>query len=191
MFKRLKDYFKWFSDIINFPIANEKNNFSLEQITSDTFLFSAAIVSVLSCIFNFYEGFPLALNLFTVFSSAVLIFLYYLSRFRKYYNIWLSATTVLILLSVSWFMNGGNIGSVSFMYLCTLMILNFIASSNQQNKLFLLVLIDIILLYILDHFWGSILVHPYPDATTQYYDVAFVFIIVLCCVFFSTRYINR
>ncbi|HET6224804.1 MAG TPA: ATP-binding protein [Bacteroidia bacterium] len=180
-----------FKRIINFSIANEKDTFSLEQITSDTFLFSAAIVSVLSCIINFCEGFPLVVNLFTVFSSLVLMFLYYLSRFRKYYNIWLSSTTVLVLLSLSWFMNGGGVGSVSFMYLCTLMILNFIASSNQQNKLFIIVLLDVIVLYIADYFWGDVLVHHYPDTRTQYFDIAFVFMLILFCVFFSTRYIKR
>ncbi len=177
--------------IAQFKIANEEEDFSLEQVTSDTFLFSATIVSIVSCLFNFLEGFDPVLSLFTVFSSFVLFFLYYLSRFRNYYNIWLSATTVLLLLSVSWFMNGGAIGSVTFMYVCTLMILNFIANPGQQNKLFLTVLFNLVVLYILEYFWGGKLVHAYPDKNIYYFDIIFVFIIILFCVFFSTRYIKR
>lgn len=123
----------WFSKAVKFPITNEGERFSLERITSDAFLFSAALVSLLSCIFNFVEGFDLILKAFTVFSSLLLCILYYFSRFRNRHNIWLSAITVLILLSVSWFMNGGAVGSVSFMYLCTVLILNFLLPDRNSR----------------------------------------------------------
>lgn len=191
MVKRLKERFNWFSGAIRFSLTNEDDDFSLDHITSNTFLFSAAIISILSCVFNFIEGFDIVLNLFTVFSSVLLLVLYYFSRFRNYYNVWFSAVIVLLLLSVSWFMNGGALGSVSFMYLCTVLILNFIAKPNQQNGLFLIVLLNIAVLYGLEYYYGNDLVKSYPSKSSYYFDMVFVFIIVLFCVFFSTRYIKR
>ena len=191
MMKRLKTRSNWFSTTIRFSLTGDGEDFSLDRITSNTFLFSAAIVSTLSCFFNFLEDFDIRLNLFTIFSSGLLFFLYYLSRFRNYCNVWFSAITVFLLLSFSWFMNNGALGSVSFMYLCTVLILNFIAKPNQQNGLFVLVLLNIGILYGLEYWYGDLLVHPYPTKLSNYLDVAFVFIIVLCCVFFSTRYIKR
>ena len=191
MMKRLKRRSNWFSETIRFSLTNENDDFSLDRITSNTFLFSASLISVLSCIFNFVEDFDLTLKLFTVFSSILLIVLYYLSRFRNYYNVWFSASTVLLLLSVSWFMNGGALGSVSFMYLCTVLILNFIAKPTQQNGLFIIILVNIAMLYALEFHYGDFLVKPYPSKSSYYFDMIFVFIIVLFCVFFSTRYIKR
>ena len=188
---RFKKINSWFSKAIRFPITNEGGHFSLERITSDAFLFSAALVSVLSCIFNFLEGFDIVLSAFTVFSSLLLIVLYYFSRFRNSYNIWLSAVTVLLLLSVSWFMNGGAVGSVPFMYLCTVLILNFIARPEQQNSLFVMVLLNIVLLYALEYYAGDKLVRSYPNRSIYYFDMIFVFVIILFCVFLSTRFIKR
>ncbi len=181
----------WFNKVIKFPITNEDKNVSLERINSNTFLFCGCLVSILSCIFNFLEGFNLILNVFTIFSSILLIFLYSLSRFRNYDNIWLSSVTILSLLSISWFMNGGAIGSTSFMYLFMVIILNIIAKRHQQNRLFLLVLSNIIVLYILEYYFGDILVHRYPNRSSYYSDIIFVFILILVGSFFTTRFIKR
>src|SRR6185295_3170682 len=90
-----------------------------------------------------------------------------------------------------WFMNGGAVGSVSFMYLCTVLILNFIARPDQQNGLFMIVLVNIVLLYVLEYYFGDRLVHSYPNKSIYYFDMIFVFTIILFCVFFSTRFIKR
>lgn len=191
MMKGLKERLWWFRNKLKLSITNEEEEFSLDRRTSDIFLFSASITSILSCIFNFLEGFDLFLNIFTAFSSVILIILYYFSRFRNYYNIWLSALTVLFLLSVSWFMNGGALGSVPFMFLCTVLILNFIAKPAQQYGIFAFILVNIAILYALEFYFGDHLIHPYPTRTAYYFDMIFVFIIILFCVFFSTRFIKR
>lgn len=187
----MNDNLSWFNKAIKFPITNEDKNVSLERINSNTFLFCGCLISILSCIFNFLEGFSPLLNIFTIFSSVLLIILYSLSRFKNYDNIWLSAITILSLLSISWFMNGGAIGSTTFMYLFMVIILNIIAKRHQQNKLFLLVLSNIILLYILEYFLGDILVHPYPNKSSYYSDITFVFLLILVGSFFTTRFIKR
>jgi signal transduction histidine kinase/DNA-binding NarL/FixJ family response regulator len=181
----------WFNKVIKFPITNEDKNVSLERINSNTFLFCGCLISILSCIFNFLEDFSLILKIFTIFSSILLLILYSLSRFKNYDNIWLSAVTILSLLSISWFMNGGAIGSTSFMYLFMVIILNIIAKRHQQNRLFLLVLSNIILLYILEYYHGDVLVHPYPNRSSYYSDIIFVFILILVGSFFTTRFIKR
>jgi signal transduction histidine kinase/DNA-binding NarL/FixJ family response regulator len=88
-------------------------------------------------------------------------------------------------------MNGGAIGSTTFMYLFMVIILNIIAKRHQQNKLFLLVLSNIILLYILEYYMGDVLVHPYPNKSSYYSDIIFVFILILVGSFFTTRFIKR
>jgi serine phosphatase RsbU (regulator of sigma subunit) len=188
---RIRFHLNWLEKAVKFLISDNDDHFSLERINSNTFLFAASLISILSCVFNFIEGFSLILNIFTIISSILLVVLYYLSRFRNYSNIWLSANTVLLLLSVSWFMNGGAIGSTSFMYLFTVIILNIIAKPHQQNGLFLLVLANIAVLYAMEYLFGSLLVHRYPDVETYYSDIIFVFVLILFGVFFTTRFIKR
>ncbi len=189
--KKIKNHLSRVHKAIRFPITNEHDEFSLERLNSNTFLFAGSLISVLSCVFNYVEGFGPVLTVFTIISSIVLILLYYLSRFKNYSNIWLSACTVLLLLSISWFMNGGAIGSTSFMYLFTVIILNIIAKPDQQNGLFILVLVNISVLYVVEYFYGYFLVHPYPNILSYYSDVIFVFLLILFGVFFSTRFIKR
>ncbi|HET6224805.1 MAG TPA: hypothetical protein VFF27_00905, partial [Bacteroidia bacterium] len=191
MVKRLRSRFSWFNKAFRFFLTDEAHDISLEKINSNTFLFAGSLISILSCIFNFIEGFSVILNIFTIISSLLLIFLYYLSRFRNYRNIWLSATTVLLLLSISWFMNSGAIGSTSFMYLFTVIILNIIAKPSQQDGLFILVLCNIAALLLAEYFYGYVLIHPYANVRAYYSDIVFVFILILLGVFFTTRFIKR
>lgn len=191
MLNGLKNTFSWLNKTIKLLVTSDEDHFSTERINSNAFLFSGFLISSLSCIFNFLEGFNTFLNIFTIFSSALLGVLYYLSRFRNYSNIWLSACTVLFLLTVSWFMNAGAIGSTSFMYLYTVIVLNIIAERHQQNGLFLLILSNIIVLYILEYYFGGLIVRPYINVTNQYCDIIFVFLLILIGVFFTTRFIKR
>lgn len=191
MVNRLKNYASWFNWIVKSPANKETTSFSLEHISFNAILFAASLISIFSCIFNFIGSFDVLLNVFTIFSSLVLVFLYYLSRFRNYYNIWISTITILLLLSLSWLMNAGSIGSGSYLYLLSLVLLIIIARRHQQNWIFSLVLLNISVLYILEYYFGNRLVHPYPDLSSYYGDMIFVFILVLFCVFFATRFIKR
>lgn len=189
--KKVHTHLNWFDRAVKFLITDDEDSFSLERINSNTFLLAGSLISILSCIFNFIEGFSLLLNIFTIFSSLLLIILYYFSRFRNYSNIWLSTCTVLLLLSISWFMNSGAIGSTSFMYLFTVIILNIIAKPQQQNGLFFLVMLNILTLYVLEYFFGYRLIHHYPSVKDYYTDIIFVFMLILIGVFFTTRFIKR
>lgn len=188
---KLSVFFNWLNRSIKFLVVGNNTTISTEQINSNTFLFSGFLISSISCIFNFIEGFNLALSIFTVFSSLLLIVLYYLSRFRNRSNIWLSAISVLSLLSVSWFMNGGGIGSTSFMYVYAVIVLSIMAERHQQNGLFLLIMSNILVLYGLEYFAGDVLVRPYSSSINHYSDNTFVFIVILMGVFFTTRFIKR
>ena len=191
MSKRLKEYFAWFGKAIKFLIGSNDKNTSSERINSTTFLFAGFLISLLSCIFNFLEGFNFFLNLFTIFASAFLLVLYYFSRFKNKSNIWLSASCVMSLLSVSWFMNAGAIGSTSFMYLFTVIVLTITAEKHQQNGLFMLILLNIMVLYFAEYLYGNVLVRPYMSVSNQYSDIVFVFLLILIGVFYTTRFIKR
>jgi len=181
----------WLFRIPSLPITKGRRTLTLEHRNFNALLFSAALFSSISCVFNFLESFGLALNLFTTFSSLLLIYLYYQSRFRNNYNLWITSITILLLLSVLWFINGGTAGSVSYIYLLTIALLIFISKREQQNLLFALFLADIIIVYIIEYFFGDLLVHPYPNKSSYYSDMIFVFLLVFFCIFFLVRFITR
>lgn len=184
---------KQFRDLVWNPIIGKNNNATLEQINFNALLFSASLLSSLSCIFNaiFLEQSNLPLVVFTVLSSVILTLLYFLSRFKNYHNIWITAVTVLVVLSILWFMNGGALGSISYIYLLGLAMFITIAKRSQQNLIFILFLSNIAIIDILEYYLGDQLVHPYADSYDRYLDVTFVFTLVLFFFFFYLRFIKR
>jgi hypothetical protein len=187
----IKNHLSWLAKIAKSPIISSTTSFSLEHINFNALLFTASLFSISSCFFNFIETAYTPLAGFTIFSSVVLLFLYYLSRFRNYYNLWISLVTVLLLLSLTWFMNGGLIGSVPYIYLLSLIVLIITAKRHQHNKIFSLFIVNISILYILEYYFGEQLVHPYANRSSYYNDLIFVFILVLFCLFFLTRVFKR
>jgi len=179
------------SNILIHHITGKTEEIELEHIHFNSLLFSALFISFVSSIFNFIENLGAILTGFTVFSFLVLAFLYYMSRFKNRYNIWITAIVIMLLLSVFWFMNGGAIGSVPYIYLLSIILFVITARHKDLNGIFYLFLLNLSLLYILEYFFGNNLVHRYPDSISHYNDMVFVFIIVFLCIFSLTRFIKR
>lgn len=188
---KLNKYLILFNRIVYAPITTENNDFSLRHKGYNTLLFFASLVSFISAVFNFFGGFSLFLKLFSGFASLVLIFLYYLSRFRGYYNIWLSTVTLLLLLSGVWLMNEGSIGSGSYLYILSLVLLMIIAEESQHSRIFGITLLNLGVLYFLEYQFGDTVVIPYPSASVHSMDMIFVFLLIFFCTFFATRFLKR
>ena len=176
---------------IIYSITGRTKETDLEHINFNSLLFSALFIAIASSVFNFIENLGAILIGFTIFSSLILAYLYYLSRFKKRYNIWTSGVVIMLLLSVFWFMNGGVIGSVPYLYLLGIIVFSITARRENLTGIFCLFLLNLFLLYILEHFWGDILMHKYPDESSHYSDMIFVFLIVFLIIYFLTRFVKR
>lgn len=179
------------SNTIIYSITGRTKETDLEHINFNSLLFSALFIAIASSVFNFIENLGAILIGFTIFSSLILAYLYYLSRFKKRYNIWTSGVVIMLLLSVFWFMNGGVIGSVPYLYLLGIIVFSITARRENLTGIFCLFLLNLFLLYILEHFWGDILMHKYPDESSHYSDMIFVFLIVFLIIYFLTRFVKR
>src|SRR5690242_18461411 len=146
------------SNSIIYSITGKTEETDLEHIYFNSLLFSALFISLVSTIFNFIEDLGGILTEFTFFSTILLAYLYYLSRFKRYYNLWISTVVIMLLLSVSWFMNGGVIGSVPYMYLLSIIVFAITVKREYLTGIFCLFLLNLFLLYVLEHFWGDKLI---------------------------------
>ncbi len=182
---------KKYTKIITNLIIGDENDFSLEHRNYNALCFIGAFISLITCAFNFALSLPTFLNYFTLFSSLFLAILYYLSRFRNYYNIWLSSISILGIVSVVWFMNSGIIGSIPYVFILSFIILILISKHHQQNKVFYLFFITLFILYGLEYFFGDQLVQEYPTKSIYYKDMVFVFVVVLIVIFIAIRYVKR
>jgi hypothetical protein len=189
MKRRIKKYYHVLLRFGKVPFNSTSHpGFTLEHINYNAFLFTASIFSLFSCIFNYIGIDSLLLVLFTFFSSSLLALLYYLARFKSYYNLWLTAFTMLFVLSVTWFMNGGANGSTSLIYILALIMFTIIARRDQQNLIFCLFLSNISILCILEFYYSKALVHSYTSLSNYYLDMIFVFSLVFISSFFTTRF---
>ena len=186
-----KKYIKQLHIFFGGLVIKKNSNASTEQVNYNALLLSAAILSTLSCIFNILEHEFFPLIILTTATSLVLTGLFLLSRFGNLYNIWLFIITVMLILSVCWFMNGGTIGSVSYLYLLTLVLFITISKRSQQNLIFGLFLLNLAIIYLLEYYWGDKIVHPYETEYMHYSDMVFVFILVLFVTFFIIRFVKR
>ncbi len=172
-------------------IIGEDNVFILEHRNYNALCFIGALISFITCFFNFTLPLPVFLSYFTLFASLFLGYLYYLSRFKNYYNIWLSSFTILGIISVVWFLNNGIIGSIPYIFILSFIILILISKHHQQNRVFYLFIFTLFILYGIEYFWGDILVYKYPNKSIYYKDMVFVFILVLIFIFIAIRYVKR
>jgi serine phosphatase RsbU (regulator of sigma subunit) len=171
-------------------IIGDFNRLTLEQKNYNALLFTGALISFLSFIFNIAISFNIFLNYFTSFSTLILLVLYLLSRKKSYYNIWLSAIAILFVLSVVWFMNNGVIGSIPYIFILSLIVMVLISKHHQLNRVFYIFITTIFVLYGLEYFLGEYIVVPYPSEDVYYKDMTFVFTLVFVCTYYLTRYIK-
>lgn len=172
-------------------IIGESEKLLIEEKNYNALLFIGTVLSIISCVFNYIQSFNIFLNIFTIFSSALLGTLYLLARFKRFYNIWLSSIVILFIMSVVWFMNNGAIGSIPYIFILSLIILVLISRRHQQNKILYLFITTVFFLYVLEYYFGELLVFEYPTKQIYYKDMIFVFNLVMVCAFYVSRYVKR
>ncbi len=161
---------------------------AMEQINFNALLFSSSLYLIFSSAFNFFELADYILTTFTIGCSLIFIYLYYLSRFKNYQNIKLTSIVILLLLSMSWFMAGGALGSISYIYIISLIVLIMITKKKQHNLIFYLFLTNLAILYFLEYYYGDLLIHPYTSEQSHSSDMIFTFILSLFFTFFLLRF---
>ncbi|MCB0397225.1 MAG: hypothetical protein KDD36_11255 [Flavobacteriales bacterium] len=108
MSQSFNDPLAWLDALVRSRSDRDQNERSLEEVNFNALHFCAFVFSLVSGIFNFIESFPWSLRVFSVVSTAVLIVLYFFSRFRRKYNLWVSLFVILVVLTVYWLINGGH-----------------------------------------------------------------------------------
>jgi serine phosphatase RsbU (regulator of sigma subunit) len=88
-------------------------------------------------------------------------------------------------------MNGGLIGSTGYLYITAMFILIIIGRISQIKKIVLTLGINIILLLLLEYFYGEKLIVLYPNKTSQYQDIVIVFLIVFISIYYLARFVKN
>lgn len=177
-----------FTKQLVFPETVLSSTSLIEQVSLNTLFLVTAIEGLLSIFFNIFE-----LNdyLLASFTTAIFIgfsFLYYLSRYKNYRNFWFNIILIIILFDFFYFLNGGIVGSVQYIYLITFIILVIAATYRQQKSLFIVFFTNILMLYTVEYMWGEQLIHPYRSIQDQIFDLMFVFILVFLLMFYTIRF---
>ena len=162
----------------------------MEQINFNALLFTGALFSVVFCIFSFIALQDLISSISSFFFSILFSYLYYLSRFKNYQNIWLSTAAILMVLSMCWFIYGGTVGSTPYIYILSLFITTVISKPQQQSLIIFIYLSNLSVLYFLEYFYGETLIHHY-NSQEYYSDMVFTFLLVLIATFLVMRFFKR
>lgn len=156
--KIVKKLSQWYVFLVGASV-----NANLEMRILHTFFVLAIIICVYNIPFNFYIGLHFTAYVFTGI-TCLLVFLYYLSRFRGMHRY---SVTIISLLSIgsfiwNYFYSDGVRGSSLLSYTLLLFLLMIVASKKHYFLWFLLVLAAA---------WGNMLYELYrPDAVRQTYD---------------------
>ena len=172
-------------------VKNSTSEIALESENFNIMLFILVLLSIILNLSNFALGLSLLLEIFTLCSTLFLVILYYLSKFKNWHNIILTCVVLCLILSFSWFMNGGLIGSTGYLYITAMFILIIIGRLNQIKKIVLILGINIILLLFLEYVFGDELIVKYPNKTSQYQDIIIVYLIVFISIYYLARFVKN
>jgi serine phosphatase RsbU (regulator of sigma subunit) len=193
MFKKiLKGIIQGLFYLVKPQHISKKTSYSVrEQTIFNTLLLSGFFLSVIFCFFNYIELQDTLLAVTTLTSSIFFFILYFYSKYQNYQNVWLTLFVITILLSILWFMNGGLIGSTTYIYILSLFLIVILAKPHQQDIMFLIFIANILGLLVIEYFCSSTLIRPYTSTQGYYTDIGFTFLLVLVAVFFLMRFFKR
>ncbi len=158
-------------------ITGSPKNFILEHRIYNTTSFFAALVMFMTFIVNKFSNFPSYFNLTLFCFGLIFSALYYISRFKKYYQFSRGALIgfILILAPISWHFNQGITGTSTF-YFYTFVLL-MIASLNRSKYIFGFVFICYVILLSMAERYFPWFVVPFKDDSVEYLDFFFSFVI--------------
>lgn len=166
------------------------SNSLMEQINFNALLLTGLFFSLIMFVFSVIE-LDILSNICTIIFTLTFSYLYYLSRYKNYQNVWTIVIVVLTTLSISWFVYGGIIGSTAYLYILFLFFIIIIAKRHQHYSIFLIFIANLIILYFLEHYYGKEIVHNYLSKKEYYVDLVFTFFLVLISTFFIMRFLKR
>jgi len=176
---------KFWSHIIGDNKTNPSNRYY------NSVFFISFIISSVGTIFNIIELDNWLLNISNIVYSLVVFYLFYLSRYKKYYNIWITLISISGFLTILWISTAGIIGSTTFFYMLILIVLLNVAKRKEQSIIFLVIFLNIITLYIIEILWGKKIITQYASEEAHYADMMYSFVLALVGMFFLARFFKR
>lgn len=171
--------------LLKFIIGDNKT-LSLENRIFNISSLIAFIASLVAVLWNFAAGISFYSNISLFFFSIIYALLYYLSKYKGNYYTFIFIFSTLLLLSLQWFSNQGSEGPTIHIYFVALAI--FISISNKKHHFLLLVLIsiNILILYILEHIFYNELIIEYQNNYLREMDLIFGFSVSLVMLYLIT-----
>lgn len=131
-------------------IIGDKSNLSLTQRIYNASCIVTIITLLISVIWNISVGYTLLINYALIAILFVVGFLYYLSRFqKKSYNL-LFVTSILITLSIAWFMLEGSRGTTPIFFILAIPALVAFSKPKEYLIYFLIGTLSIVVLFLLE-----------------------------------------
>ena len=149
------------------------------------FMFFGSLLGFSSLFFNIVLNLGTSLIFLTATAGALLLFLYYRSRFHKdyYLTLYLSSIFLLLILSALWIENAGSDGPIGYVYFALLVFIMLFFKKPYNFIMIFILGLTIISLYIVEAYFPE-LVTPYPVGANRTMDHLSVFIPVIIIISF-------
>lgn len=138
---------------------------------------------------NYVIGLDVWVNILVAFFGVPsLALLYYFARFRNFYPVGYLLLTIILFLTASWFVNGGARGTIPMIYLVTSLAMVGISKPKYHYLIFLVFFSHLIAMLLLEEFFISDLIIPYPNSLAQFQDMIFSYGVAMLIVFWILRF---
>jgi serine phosphatase RsbU (regulator of sigma subunit) len=174
---------KFFKIPANIIIGDSKN-IPLERRIYNLVSFITILISLVCIISNYAINLSVFYNLILILCGIFFSILYILARYKQIYLPWILISLILITLSISWIFNDGPYGSVNYVYLMSLVILQSFLNKKSHYILLGIVLLNLLILNVLFYFYPDIVI-KYPNEKIQLYDLLFT----ICYVSIITSFL--
>ena len=173
-------------------LFGSREMFSLEHRFFNSVSLFAALAACFASITNLALKLNLKLTFFTVFSTIVLFFFYYISRKKRIFKPLITPFIIysLLVLSIVWFFNAGSEGPVVFVYLVGLIIFVIITEGRNRVIVITFFLLNLIFLFYIERTFPN-LVTPYESNFVKFYDVSITFLFSFVLTYFIVSILVR
>ncbi|MEE4197122.1 MAG: SpoIIE family protein phosphatase [Bacteroidales bacterium] len=166
-------------------LFGNRESYSLEHRFFNSICLFSALAAIFATLTNIVLSLNLQLTLFTLVSSVVLSFFYFLTRIRKIFTPLITPFIIfsLVVLSFIWFFNAGLEGPVVFIYLNGLIFFVIITEGRNRMIVISFFILNLVILFALEREFPE-LVTTYENETIQFYDVAITFLFSFILIYF-------
>jgi len=164
-------------------IVGSSDVFELEHRCYNGVCLSAAIGCLLALVFNTAIGIPLPATVITAIIGTVYLFLYLKSRSSETYSpvLWLYILSGVVLLALTWFLNGGINGSDILVSMVALVAMTVVLKTRRLVLVFTILIPTMSILFLLEYLHPELIV-PYGSREQRFLDIYFTLIIATAVI---------